>query len=233
MPRSVRRNRAPDNQSRPDQCSGTAVRFQHPRWRTSGYNSSRRSDTHGRGAPHEATGNGDRAGAGPGGGRPAAAAGNRGRGRRAGGGGGAELPALAALCRELHAAPELSRQEARTAARIAAELSATGAAVTTGVGGHGVVGVLRNGPGPVVMLRTDLDALPVREETGLPWASAATGRDAEGRAVPVMRSLRPRRAHGGVRGRRAGARGAAGPVRSGTLLLWPSRPRRWARAPAR
>lgn len=97
-----------------------------------------------------------------------------------------ELPALAALCRELHAAPELSRQEARTAARIAAELSATGAAVTTGVGGHGVVGVLRNGPGPVVMLRTDLDALPVREETGLPWASAATGRDAEGRAVPVM-----------------------------------------------
>jgi len=97
-----------------------------------------------------------------------------------------ELPALAALCRELHASPELSRQEINTAARIAAELSAAGAAVTTGVGGHGVVGVLRNGPGPVVMIRTDLDALPVREETGLPWASAATGRDAEGRAVPVM-----------------------------------------------
>jgi len=78
---------------------------------------------------------------------------------------------LHALYRHLHAQPELSFDEAQTAARLAQELEAVGAQVTTGVGGHGVVGLLENGPGPVVMLRTDLDALPVTEETGLAYAS--------------------------------------------------------------
>ncbi|MFC1412383.1 amidohydrolase [Streptacidiphilus sp. N1-12] len=72
---------------------------------------------------------------------------------------------------DLHRNPELSGEEARTARRLAARLEQDGYRVTAGVGGHGVVGVLRNGEGPVVMLRTELDALPLREDTGLPYAS--------------------------------------------------------------
>lgn len=79
-------------------------------------------------------------------------------------------PALA-LYLDLHAHPELSGREARTADRFAGRLEAAGCAVTRGVGGHGVVGVLRNGDGPRVWLRAELDALPVRERTGLPYAS--------------------------------------------------------------
>ena len=79
-------------------------------------------------------------------------------------------PALA-LYLDLHAHPETSGQEARTADRFAARLEAAGCAVTCWVGGHGVVGVLRNGDGPRVWLRAELDALPVRERTGLPYAS--------------------------------------------------------------
>ncbi len=93
---------------------------------------------------------------------------------------------LQALYRDLHRAPELSNQEGKTAARLANELRALGVEVTTGVGGHGVVGVLRNGAGPTLLLRTDLDALPVREETGLPIASRVTARDDDGKTVPVM-----------------------------------------------
>jgi hippurate hydrolase len=98
----------------------------------------------------------------------------------------AETPALVALYRDLHRDPELSLQEARTARRLAAELKTAGFRVTTGVGGHGVVGVLRNGAGPTVLWRADLDGLPVREETGLAYASRATARDESGREVPVM-----------------------------------------------
>lgn len=78
---------------------------------------------------------------------------------------------LEALYQDLHRSPELSLQEEKTAGKMAERLRALGFEVTTGVGGHGVVGVLRNGKGPTVLLRTDMDALPVREETGLPWAS--------------------------------------------------------------
>ncbi|KAM7197343.1 metal-dependent amidase/aminoacylase/carboxypeptidase [Naviculisporaceae sp. PSN 640] len=76
------------------------------------------------------------------------------------------------LYRQLHADPELSRHEASTAAVVARQLQAIpGVTVKTGIGGHGVVGILRNGDGPVVMLRAELDALPVLEQTGLPYAS--------------------------------------------------------------
>jgi len=95
-------------------------------------------------------------------------------------------PSLDALYIDLHQHPELSLQEKETAAKLAARLKALGYEVTTGVGGHGVVGVLRNGTGPTVLLRTDMDALPVREETGLPFASTVTARNAAGETVPVM-----------------------------------------------
>jgi hippurate hydrolase len=90
------------------------------------------------------------------------------------------------MYRELHQNPELSLQEFKTAAKMARLLDDLGFEVTTGVGGNGVVGVLRNGTGPVIMLRTDMDALPVRETTGLPWASTVTVRDSQGMETPVM-----------------------------------------------
>ena len=90
------------------------------------------------------------------------------------------------LYRDLHAHPELSLQERRTAERAAGWLSDAGYEVSTGVGGTGVVGLLRNGDGPTVMLRADMDALPVAEATGLPYASTVTGVDASGAEVPVM-----------------------------------------------
>jgi hippurate hydrolase len=95
-------------------------------------------------------------------------------------------PKLDRLYLELHQAPELSSKEEKTAARMAALLRAEGFAVTEGVGGTGVVGLLRNGAGPVVMVRTDMDALPVKERTGLPYASAILDTDSSGRVVPVM-----------------------------------------------
>jgi amidohydrolase len=93
---------------------------------------------------------------------------------------------LVTLYQSLHANPELSFKEAETSKTIAAELRKTGAEVTTGVGKFGVVGLLKNGPGPLVMVRSDLDALPVPEQTGLPYASKAIGTDDEGKSVPVM-----------------------------------------------
>lgn len=96
------------------------------------------------------------------------------------------VAAAARLYRDLHAHPELSGAEERTAARFAAALRRVGFQVTTGVGGHGVVGVLRNGAGPTVLIRAELDALPVAEETDLPYASTATGVGTDGRTVPVM-----------------------------------------------
>ncbi len=97
-----------------------------------------------------------------------------------------EYPTLYALYQHLHANPELSLREEKTAARIAEELRRAGCDVTENVGGHGVVGVLRNGTGPTLLLRTDLDALPVTEKTGLPYASKARTTDERGSEVDVM-----------------------------------------------
>jgi hippurate hydrolase len=88
--------------------------------------------------------------------------------------------------RDLHAHPELSHEERRTAARVVERTSAAGCEVHEGVGGTGVVAVLRNGEGPSVLLRADMDALPVREATGLPYASVETATAADGTDVPVM-----------------------------------------------
>ncbi|MCB9876522.1 MAG: amidohydrolase [Planctomycetes bacterium] len=93
---------------------------------------------------------------------------------------------LGALYRDLHEHPELSFREVKTAARMAAELRQLGLEVTEHVGGNGVVGVLRRGEGPVALLRADMDALPVAEQTGLPYASKIRAESAEGRAVGVM-----------------------------------------------
>jgi amidohydrolase len=93
---------------------------------------------------------------------------------------------LVELYMKLHQSPELSLEEEQTAQRLADELRAVGAKVTTGVGGHGVVGVLENGPGKVLLVRTDLDALPVAEETGIPYASKVRAKDSRGGTVGVM-----------------------------------------------
>jgi len=95
------------------------------------------------------------------------------------------LPDLEDLYKDIHSHPELSMQEKRTAALAAERLRAAAFEVTTGVGITGVVGVLRNGDGPTVMLRADMDALPVEEATDLPYASKATATDREGNVVPV------------------------------------------------
>jgi amidohydrolase len=93
---------------------------------------------------------------------------------------------LAAVYRDLHAHPELSFQEHRTAGIVADHLRSLGCTVTTGIAGTGVVGALTRGAGPTVLLRADMDALPVLEETGLDYASTARGVDADGMEVPVM-----------------------------------------------
>jgi hippurate hydrolase len=95
------------------------------------------------------------------------------------------LPDLEALYKDIHAHPELSMQETRTAGLAADGLRAAGYDVTAGIGKTGVVGLLRNGDGPVVMLRADMDALPVQEATGLPYASTATATDGQGKTEPV------------------------------------------------
>ncbi len=97
-----------------------------------------------------------------------------------------ELPSLVALYREFHAHPELSLHEEETAAKLAKELRSAGLEVTENVGAHGVVGILKNGEGPVILVRTELDALPVKEQTGLPYASKVTTRDDTDAEVPVM-----------------------------------------------
>jgi hippurate hydrolase len=90
------------------------------------------------------------------------------------------------LYRDVHAHPELSLQERRTAGVAARHLRDAGYEVTESVGGTGVVGLLRTGDGPTVRLRADMDALPVREATGLSYASTATAIDADGNETPVM-----------------------------------------------
>src|SRR5258706_10643257 len=94
-------------------------------------------------------------------------------------------PELEGLYRDLHEHPELAFHEERTAAALTERLRALGFEVTTGVGHTGLVAILRNGSGPVVMLRTELDALPIEEKTGLPFASKSKGLDSEGKEVPV------------------------------------------------
>jgi amidohydrolase len=93
---------------------------------------------------------------------------------------------LAELYRDLHRHPELSFQEHRTAALVAERLQALGFETTTGVGGTGVVGLLRNGDGPTALLRADMDALPMAEKTGLPYASKERGVDHLGHEVDVF-----------------------------------------------
>src|SRR3954469_6951897 len=105
-----------------------------------------------------------------------------------------ELPSLLAMYKDLHAHPELSTREEQTSALVAKELRAAGCEVTDHFGkydnenfkGYGVIGLMKNGPGPTVLVRTDMDALPVEEETGLPYASKVTTKNDEGREVHVM-----------------------------------------------
>ncbi len=93
---------------------------------------------------------------------------------------------LGALFEHFHRHPELSSMENNTAARLAEELRAAGFDVTEGVGGTGLVALMRNGPGPLVMMRADMDGLPVEEKSGLSYASKATQLDWDGNEVPVM-----------------------------------------------
>ena len=98
-----------------------------------------------------------------------------------------DYPRLEQLYRELHSHPELSLREEKTSARIADELAAAGFAVERRVGGgYGIVGVLTNGPGPVILVRTDLDALPVTEQTGAAFASTVQTLDDKKETVGVM-----------------------------------------------
>lgn len=94
-------------------------------------------------------------------------------------------PELRSIYEDLHRHPELSMQEHRTAGVVSGYVERLGYEVRQGVGGTGVVAVLRNGEGPIVMLRGDMDALPMREDTGLPYASTVMAKDGEGRSVPV------------------------------------------------
>src|SRR5947208_2894311 len=106
----------------------------------------------------------------------------------------AELPSLLAIYKDVHSHPELSGHEEHTSALIAKELRAAGCQVTENFGkyddpklkGYGVIGVMKNGDGPTVLVRTDMDALPVEEETGLPYASKVTTKNDEGKDVHVM-----------------------------------------------
>ena len=106
----------------------------------------------------------------------------------------AELPSLLTIYKDLHTHPELSMHEERSAGIVAKELKAAGCEVTEHVGKYekpgatcfGVIGVMKNGAGPTVLVRTDLDALPVHEETGVPYASTVTTKSDDGKDVPVM-----------------------------------------------
>jgi hippurate hydrolase len=98
----------------------------------------------------------------------------------------ADMPSLMTIYRDLHANPELSMQEVKTAAKLAAEAKRLGFAVTTGVGKTGVVAVMKNGPGPVLLIRADMDGLPVIEQTGLPFASKVRATSLSGVETGVM-----------------------------------------------
>src|SRR5262249_5986644 len=95
-------------------------------------------------------------------------------------------PHLDALYKHLHAHPELAFQEEHTAARLAKELRQAGFDVTETIGGTGVVALLKNGPGPTILVRADMDGLPIIEDTGLAYASKVRTRDKDGLEVGVM-----------------------------------------------
>ena len=97
-----------------------------------------------------------------------------------------ELPELLETYRHLHAHPELSLEEENTAALVAKSLREAGYSVETGIGGHGVIGVLQNGEGPTLIVRGDMDGLPVTEATGLPYASAVRTKNMDGVVVGTM-----------------------------------------------
>ena len=97
-----------------------------------------------------------------------------------------EYASLEAIYKDLHTHPELSFMETRTAALVAQEMRALGFEVTEKFGGMGVVAVMKNGPGPVLLVRADMDALPIKEETGLPYASKAVVKDLTGKEQPAM-----------------------------------------------
>ena len=105
-----------------------------------------------------------------------------------------ELPSLLAIYKDIHSHPELSTREEKTSALVAKELRATGCEVTENFGKYdnpnlkcyGVIGIMKNGTGPIVLVRTDMDALPVEEDTGLPYASKVTTKGDDGREVHVM-----------------------------------------------
>src|ERR1700738_3807376 len=111
----------------------------------------------------------------------------------------AELPSLFSIYKDIHSHPELSGREERTSDIVAKELRAVGCEVTDHLGkysrpefkGYGVVGVMKNGPGPTVLVRTDMDALPVEEQTGLPYASTVTTKNDKGDEVHVMHAVWP------------------------------------------
>src|SRR5207248_1138782 len=94
-------------------------------------------------------------------------------------------PDIEAFYIDLHEHPELSMQEVQTSAKVASRLKDAGLEVTSGVGGTGVVGILHNGSGPTVMLRGDMDALPIEEKTGLPYASTVKVKNSDGQVVLV------------------------------------------------
>jgi amidohydrolase len=98
----------------------------------------------------------------------------------------ADIKDLVSLYQHLHTNPELSLMEVKTAARLAEEIKKLGYEVTEKVGGNGIVAVLRNGPGPVVLIRTDMDGLPIVEQTGVPYASKVRVKDGNGNEVGVM-----------------------------------------------
>ncbi len=98
----------------------------------------------------------------------------------------ADMPSLMAFYRDLHASPELSMQEVKTSAKLAGELRKLGFSVTTGVGVTGVVAVMKNGAGPTLLLRADMDGLPVIEQTGLSFASKVRAKTLEGTETGVM-----------------------------------------------
>src|SRR5438093_9909586 len=105
-----------------------------------------------------------------------------------------ELPSLLAIYKDIHAHPELSTREEKTSVLMAKELRTVGCEVTENFGKYdnpnlkcyGVIGIMKNGTGPIVLVRTDMDALPVEEDTGLPYASKVTAKADGGREVHVM-----------------------------------------------
>lgn len=132
--------------------------------------------------------------------------------------------------RNLHQHPELSHQERETAAAVARRLGGFGYDVHDGIGGTGVVGILRNGDGPAVLLRADMDALPVKEDTGLPYASTATATDADGNRVSVMHACGHDVHVTCLLGAAALLAGARGEWKGTVIALFP--PRRSVTAPA-